>query len=93
MKASSMKYTWARLGGFTGVQRQLARLADMGITAIELMPLNEVPGQRNWGYDGVLPFAPQSSYGTPEQLRQLIDHAHSLGLMVFVDVVYNHFWP
>tara|TARA_R110000796_G_scaffold252600_1_gene388572 strand:- start:29439 stop:31205 length:1767 start_codon:yes stop_codon:yes gene_type:complete len=81
------------LGGFTGVQRQLARLADMGITAIELMPLNEVPGQRNWGYDGVLPFAPQSSYGTPEQLRQLIDHAHSLGLMVFVDVVYNHFGP
>ncbi|MBQ0744410.1 MAG: malto-oligosyltrehalose trehalohydrolase [Pseudomonas sp.] len=81
------------MGGYSGIQAQLSRLAEMGVTAIELMPLNEVPGQRNWGYDGVLPFAPQSSYGTPEQLRQLIDQAHALGLMVFVDVVYNHFGP
>lgn len=81
------------LGGYTGVQSHLPRLAKLGITAIELMPLNEVPGQRNWGYDGVLPFAPQSSYGTPEQLCALIDQAHALGLMVFVDVVYNHFGP
>lgn len=81
------------LGGYAGIQAHLTRLAEMGITAIELMPLGEVPGHRNWGYDGVLPFAPQSSYGTPDQLRQLIDQAHALDLMVFVDVVYNHFGP
>ncbi|MEK1907062.1 MAG: malto-oligosyltrehalose trehalohydrolase, partial [Pseudomonas sp.] len=80
-------------GGFSGVQARLPALKELGITAIELMPLAEFPGTRNWGYDGVLPFAPQSSYGTPEQLKQLIDSAHALGLMVFVDVVYNHFGP
>ena len=81
------------LGGYAGVERQLPELVQLGITAIELMPLGEFPGERNWGYDGVLPFAPQSSYGSPDQLRQLIDRAHELGLMVFVDVVYNHFGP
>lgn len=81
------------LGGYEGLGLHLPRLAEMGVTAIELMPLSEVPGQRNWGYDGVLPFAPQSTYGSPEQLRQLIDQAHALNLMVFVDVVYNHFGP
>lgn len=81
------------LGGYKGVQERLQALSDLGITAIELMPLGEFPGGRNWGYDGVLPFAPDSSYGTPDELRALIDHAHQLGLMVFVDVVYNHFGP
>ncbi|SDG41003.1 malto-oligosyltrehalose trehalohydrolase [Pseudomonas abietaniphila] len=81
------------LGGFAGVERHLQRLADTGITAIELMPIAQFPGDRNWGYDGVLPYAPQSSYGTPEQLRHLIDIAHGLGLMVILDVVYNHFGP
>jgi maltooligosyltrehalose trehalohydrolase len=81
------------LGGFAGVERHLQRLADTGITAIELMPIAQFPGDRNWGYDGVLPYAPQSSYGTPEQLRHLIDTAHGLGLMVILDVVYNHFGP
>ncbi|MEN0107505.1 MAG: malto-oligosyltrehalose trehalohydrolase, partial [Pseudomonas sp.] len=81
------------LGGYAGVQQRLAELAELGITAIELMPLNQFPGQRNWGYDGVLPFAPHNAYGTPDELRQLIDTAHGLGLMVFVDVVYNHFGP
>lgn len=81
------------LGGFQQVEKWLPRLRELGVTAIELMPLNEVPGRRNWGYDGVLPYAPQSSYGTPAQLRHLIDRAHALGLMVFIDVVYNHFGP
>lgn len=81
------------LGGFSGVEQHLARLVDMGITAIELMPLAKFPGERNWGYDGVLPYAPQASYGTPEQLKHLIDTAHGLGLAVILDVVYNHFGP
>ncbi|HTO20514.1 MAG TPA: malto-oligosyltrehalose trehalohydrolase [Pseudomonas sp.] len=81
------------LGGFAGVATHLPALAEMGITAIELMPLGEFPGARNWGYDGVLPFAPEASYGSPADLQRLVDQAHGLGLMVFVDVVYNHFGP
>ncbi|SDS08520.1 maltooligosyltrehalose trehalohydrolase [Halopseudomonas sabulinigri] len=81
------------LGGFKQVESWLPHLRELGVTAIELMPLNEVPGGRNWGYDGVLPYAPQSSYGTPDELRHLIDRAHALGQMVFIDVVYNHFGP
>jgi maltooligosyltrehalose trehalohydrolase len=81
------------LGGFAGIQKQLTRIADLGITAIELMPIADFPGQRNWGYDGVLPFAPDRAYGTPDELKALIDAAHSGGLMVFLDVVYNHFGP
>jgi malto-oligosyltrehalose trehalohydrolase len=64
-----------------------------GITAIELMPLSDFPGRWNWGYDGVLPFAPDSSYGRPDDLKALVDAAHARGLMVFLDVVYNHFGP
>lgn len=81
------------LGGFSAVERQLARLVELGVTAIELMPLAQFPGERNWGYDGVLSFAPQASYGSPEQLKHLIDTAHGLGLAVILDVVYNHFGP
>jgi len=80
-------------GGYKKVEDYLPKLAELGVTAIELMPLSEFPGERNWGYDGVLPFSPESSYGTPEELKSLIDTAHSLDLMVFVDVVYNHFGP
>jgi malto-oligosyltrehalose trehalohydrolase len=80
-------------GGFNGVARELSRLADLGITAIELMPIAEFPGVRNWGYDGVLPFAPESSYGSPDDLKTLIDAAHAHGMMIFLDVVYNHFGP
>jgi malto-oligosyltrehalose trehalohydrolase len=80
-------------GGFTGVQRELKRLADLGITAVELMPVNDFPGKRNWGYDGVLPFAPDRAYGTPDDLKALVDAAHDHGLMIFLDVVYNHFGP
>jgi len=81
------------LGGFAGVARQLPALRDLGVTAIELMPIGAFPGQRNWGYDGVLPYAPASCYGSPDSLKALIDSAHRLDVMVFLDVVYNHFGP
>ncbi len=81
------------LGGYRGVAERLPVLAGIGVTVIELMPVAEFPGDRNWGYDGVLPFAPESAYGTPGELKALIDAAHALGLMVFLDVVYNHFGP
>lgn len=81
------------LDGYRGVTGELQRLADLGVTAIELMPIAEFPGARNWGYDGTLPYAPTSTYGTPDDLRTLIDAAHGYGLMVFLDVVYNHFGP
>jgi malto-oligosyltrehalose trehalohydrolase len=80
-------------GGFRGVRDDLPRLKQLGVTAVELMPVNDFPGQRNWGYDGVLPYAPDSTYGSPEDLKDLVDTAHGLGLMVFLDVVYNHFGP
>ncbi len=80
-------------GGYAGATAQLHRLAALGFTAIELMPLAEFPGARNWGYDGVLPFAPERSYGTPDELRTLVDTAHGMGMMVLLDVVYNHFGP
>ena len=81
------------LGGFNGVRARLPELARLGITAVELMPVAEFPGARNWGYDGVLPFSPEASYGSPDDLKALIDTAHGLGSMVFLDVVYNHFGP
>ncbi|KPC53802.1 malto-oligosyltrehalose trehalohydrolase [Amantichitinum ursilacus] len=80
-------------GGFNGVRHRLAELAALGITAIELMPIAATPGNRNWGYDGVLPFAVHEALGTPDELHQLIDTAHGLGIQVFLDVVYNHFGP
>ncbi|WP_230530910.1 malto-oligosyltrehalose trehalohydrolase [Microvirga roseola] len=80
-------------GTYAGLMRKLETLREIGITAIELMPLAEFPGRRNWGYDGVLPYAPDASYGTPEDLKRLVERAHELGLMVFLDVVYNHFGP
>jgi len=81
------------LGGFAGVAARLPDLAALGVTAVELMPVNDFPGSRNWGYDGVLPFAPDAAYGAPEDLKALVDAAHGLGLMIFLDVVYNHFGP
>jgi len=80
-------------GSFAGVGERLDYLADLGVTAIELMPISDFHGGRNWGYDGVLPFAPDSSYGRPEDLKRLVQEAHARGLMVFLDVVYNHFGP
>jgi maltooligosyltrehalose trehalohydrolase len=80
-------------GGFAGVVEDLDRIAALGVTAIELMPVGAFSGTRNWGYDGVLPFAPAGDYGSPDALRDLVDAAHARGLMVFLDVVYNHFGP
>ncbi len=81
------------MGGFAGVRARLGDIAALGVTAIELMPVAEFPGKHNWGYDGVLPYAPDAAYGTPDDLRALVDDAHGLGLMVMLDVVYNHFGP
>lgn len=80
-------------GGFKGIENRLDYLAGLGVTAIELMPIADFPGQRNWGYDGVLPFAPDRSYGSTNDLKHLIDSAHGRGLCVYLDVVYNHFGP
>jgi malto-oligosyltrehalose trehalohydrolase len=80
-------------GGFRAIRDDLPRIRSLGVTAIELMPVNDFPGGRNWGYDGVLPYAPDSAYGSADDLKDLIDTAHGLGLMVFLDVVYNHFGP
>jgi maltooligosyltrehalose trehalohydrolase len=80
-------------GGFGGIRERLPYLASLGITAIELMPIADFPGKHNWGYDGVLPYAPDRAYGTPDELKALVDAAHGHGLMVFLDVVYNHFGP
>jgi maltooligosyltrehalose trehalohydrolase len=80
-------------GTFTAAIERLDYLAELGATAVELMPLADFPGKRNWGYDGVLPFAPDASYGTPDDLKRFIDAAHSRSMMVFLDVVYNHFGP
>ena len=81
------------LGGFSGIRQRLPELRRLGVTAIEIMPIADFPGGRNWGYDGVLPFAPDTAYGTPDELKALIDEAHGMGLMVMLDVVYNHFGP
>lgn len=80
-------------GSFAGVEQKLDHLAALGVTAIELMPVAAFPGRRNWGYDGVLPFAPDAGYGRPEELKRLVQSAHRRGLMVLLDVVYNHFGP
>jgi maltooligosyltrehalose trehalohydrolase len=80
-------------GGFRTLAADLPRLADTGISAIELMPIGAFSGSRNWGYDGVLPFAPDESHGSPEDLMALVDAAHGFGMIVLLDVVYNHFGP
>lgn len=80
-------------GTFAGVETRLDDLVELGVTAIELMPVADFPGRRDWGYDGTYLFAPDSEYGRPEDLKRLIDAAHARGLMVLLDVVYNHFGP
>ena len=85
--------TFTSEGTFTTIIRQLDRLCELGITAIELMPVAQFPGERNWGYDGVFPFAVQSSYGGPHGLKQLVNACHQRGLAVVLDVVYNHLGP
>lgn len=85
--------TFSPEGTFDGVRQRLPYLRELGITAIELMPVNGFSGRRNWGYDGVNLFAPSHNYGKPDDLRQLVDDAHRLGIAVFLDVVYNHLGP
>jgi malto-oligosyltrehalose trehalohydrolase len=80
-------------GSFEALIDRLDHFVACGITAIELMPVADFPGRRNWGYDGVLPYAPEEAYGTPAALRVLVDEAHARGLGVMLDVVYNHFGP
>lgn len=80
-------------GDFAGIEAHLDHLCALGITAIELMPIADFPGRWNWGYDGALLFAPEARYGTPEDLKYLVQAAHARGLMVLLDVVYNHFGP
>ncbi len=85
--------TFTPEGTYRAMIGKLDHLVASGITALELMPLADFAGQRNWGYDGVLWYAPDHAYGRPDDLKALIDEAHSRGLMVFLDVVYNHFGP
>ncbi len=80
-------------GDFAGVAEHLDHLVELGVTVVELMPVAECPGEFNWGYDGVYPFAPERCYGRPEDLKALVDAAHARGLMLLLDVVYNHFGP
>ena len=85
--------TFSPEGTFDGVIPHLAYLRDLGVTAVELMPVAQFPGSRGWGYDGTFPFAPQASYGGPAALKRLVDACHAHGLAVVLDVVYNHFGP
>jgi malto-oligosyltrehalose trehalohydrolase len=80
-------------GTFRAAREKLRHLVQLGVTAIELMPIADFPGTRNWGYDGVMLFAPDSTYGRPDDLKAFVDAAHAHGLMVLLDVVYNHFGP
>jgi len=85
--------TFTPEGTFATAIGKLDYLAELGVTALEIMPVADFPGHRNWGYDGVLPYAPDSAYGTVEDLKRLVDAAHARRLMVLLDVVYNHFGP
>lgn len=85
--------TFSDAGTYAGVRERLPELCDLGVTAIELMPLADFAGGRNWGYDGVALYAPSRAYGAPDDLRALVDRAHALGLGVILDVVYNHLGP
>ena len=85
--------TFTPEGGFAGIEKKLGYLKDLGINAVELMPVAQFPGERNWGYDGVYPYAPQASYGGPAGLKKLVNSCHKAGLAVILDVVYNHLGP
>lgn len=85
--------TFSPEGTYAGAEKKLDYLAELGVTAVELMPLASFPGERNWGYDGVLPYAPARPYGRPDDLKHFIETAHAKRLTVFLDVVYNHFGP
>jgi malto-oligosyltrehalose trehalohydrolase len=85
--------TFSRAGTFLGAIPHLDHVRDLGATALEILPVAECPGKRNWGYDGVQLFAPDEAYGTPDEFKMLVEAAHERGLSVVLDVVYNHFGP
>ena len=85
--------TFTDAGSYDAVREQLAYLKNLGVTAVELMPVHDFPGNRNWGYDPAAWFAPSRAYGRPEDLRRLVDAAHQSGLAVLLDVIYNHLGP
>ena len=85
--------TFTPEGTYAAAQAKLDHLVALGVTAVELMPLADVPGTRNWGYDGVLAYAPSHNYGTPDDLKAFVAAAHARGLAVYLDVVQNHFGP
>ncbi len=85
--------TFTPEGTFAAAQEKLSHLAKAGVTAVEIMPVAQFDGDRGWGYDGVLPYAPHPAYGSPDDMKAFIDAAHRHGLMVLLDVVYNHFGP
>ena len=85
--------TFTPEGTFEATREKLAQLRDLGLTAVELMPVADFPGRWNWGYDGVDLFAPARAYGQPDDMRRLVDAAHREGLGVLLDVVYNHLGP
>jgi maltooligosyltrehalose trehalohydrolase len=85
--------TFTQAGTFSAIEERLSYLRDLGVTAVELMPVNTFPGTRNWGYDGALLYAPHEAYGGPEGLRHLVDACHARGMALFLDVVYNHLGP
>jgi maltooligosyltrehalose trehalohydrolase len=80
-------------GTFAAIVDRLDDIKDCGINALEIMPVGQFPGERNWGYDGVFPFSVQNSYGGPDELKRLVDECHARGIAVFLDVVYNHLGP
>ena len=80
-------------GTFRAAIGKLDHLVALGVNAVEVMPIGDFPGRRNWGYDGVLPYAPDGSYGRPEDFKALVEAAHARGISVILDVVYNHFGP
>jgi maltooligosyltrehalose trehalohydrolase len=85
--------TFTPQGSFDAAAQQLAALKQLGVTLVEIMPVAEFPGERNWGYDGVDLYAPAHVYGDPEALKRFVDASHALGIGVLLDVVYNHFGP
>lgn len=85
--------TFTAQGTFAAATERLEHLSRLGVTAVEIMPVAQFAGRRGWGYDGVLPYAPHNSYGTPDDMKRFIDEAHGMGLIVLLDVVYNHFGP
>ena len=85
--------TFTAEGTFRAAESRLDHLVELGVTALEVMPVADFAGLRNWGYDGALPFAPDRAYGTPEDFKHFVAQCHARGLMVLLDVVYNHFGP